>query len=51
MEEKKIITFMGDRHTWIDFMAKVKKEGKTAWQALKPMLKEYTKKGDKHGRI
>lgn len=33
-----------NRDVWLDFVAKCKKERKTAWEVLEPILKEYVKK-------
>jgi hypothetical protein len=41
---KDAINLKGNRELWIDFMSKVKKERKTAWSILEPMIKKYLKK-------
>ncbi|MFH1827999.1 MAG: hypothetical protein ABH824_01920 [Nanoarchaeota archaeon] len=42
---KHTITIRGaERNPWIDFVSACKKNKKTAWEALKPLLKEYVKK-------
>ena len=37
-----IITIRGDRELWLDFMHRVKKDKKKAWEVLKPYLKKYS---------
>lgn len=32
-----------DRDIWLDFVAKCKKNRKTAWEVLEPILKKYNK--------
>ncbi len=43
-KEKSVITFKGDRDTWIDFVSKIKKQRKKVWEVLEPLIKEYIKK-------
>jgi hypothetical protein len=38
---KDVITLRGERGLWIDFIYKVKKEKKKAWDVLSPFLKKY----------
>ena len=38
---KDIITIRGERELWLDFIHKVKKEKKKAWDILSPFLKKY----------
>jgi hypothetical protein len=40
---KDSISFKGDRNLWIDFVAKVKKQRKEVWEALKPFIESYIK--------
>jgi len=39
--QKDTITFKGDRNTWIDFIAKVKKEKKQVWDVLGKLINKY----------
>ena len=38
---KDIITIRGKRELWLEFIHKVKKEKKIAWEILFPFLKKY----------
>ena len=38
---KDIITIRGERELWLDFIHKVKKEKKKAWDILSPFLRKY----------
>jgi hypothetical protein len=38
---KDIITLRGERELWLDFIHKVKKEKKKAWDVLNPFLKKH----------
>ena len=38
---KDTITIKGNRNTWIDFIAKIKREKKQVWQVLEPFIKSY----------
>ena len=38
---KDIITIRGERELWLDFIHKVKKEKKKAWDVLNPYLRKY----------
>ena len=42
--KKDIITFVGERDVWIDFVHIIRKKRKRVWMELEPMLKEYIKK-------
>lgn len=33
-----------EKYIWFDFVAKVKKEGKTVWEVLSGLIKKYLKK-------
>lgn len=37
------ITIKGNRNKWIDFMAKVKKNKKSAWEVLEKFIDNYLK--------
>ncbi|MBD3249090.1 hypothetical protein GF336_03530 [Candidatus Woesearchaeota archaeon] len=44
------ITIRGaERNLWIDFVSACKKNKKTAWEAMKPMLKDYISKSNIRG--
>lgn len=40
---KETICFKGNRDLWIDFVAKIKKQRKEVWEALKPFIQQYLK--------
>ncbi|MDP2692166.1 MAG: hypothetical protein Q8O88_00840 [bacterium] len=46
MKDEKLfgLCFRGERNLWFDFTNKIKKERKTVWQTLKPMIQDYMKK-------
>jgi hypothetical protein len=44
-DSSELISMRGNRDLWIDFTNKIRKEkGKTVWDVIEPMLKEYIKK-------
>ncbi len=43
-----IITIRGERELWLDFVHKVKKERKKAWDVLSPYLKKYSISGEEN---
>ena len=45
--KKDVISIKGDRDTWIDFVAKIKKQNKEVWGVLEPMIKKYLKRKTK----
>lgn len=45
--EDHTITIKGDRDLWLDFMYKVKKEKKRAWDILELFIKKYLEDGTK----
>ena len=38
---KDVITIRGERELWLDFIHKIKKEKKKAWDVLNPFLRKY----------
>jgi len=45
--KKDVITFKGDRSTWIEFTHKIKKERKIIWTVLKKLIEKYMKGDEK----
>jgi len=42
--QKDTLSLRGDRNKWIDFIAKCKKNKKTAWDVMEPVIDNYLKK-------
>jgi hypothetical protein len=40
-KDKEVITVIGERDLWIDFVSKIKKDRKTVWEVLEKLIKEY----------